>query len=124
MNSHSLTIGLIMLLVGAGVGYAIASTRVGTPATNSTYVMSDGSTMSDAMSGMTAGLAGKTRDEFDRAFINEMIVHHEGAVAMAEQALRLAKHDEIKQMAQEIIAAQTREINTMRGWLQSWYGVR
>jgi len=118
MNT-TITAALVALLIGLGGGYILAG-RI-TP-TTSTHVMSDGSTMSSTMAGMTAGLEGKTGDEFDKAFIEEMIVHHEGAVAMAQQALRLAKHDEIKQMANDIITAQTREITTMRGWLQSWYG--
>lgn len=86
--------------------------------------MPDGSVMSNTMADMTAGLDGKTGDDFDRAFIEEMIVHHEGAVAMAEQALLSAKHAEIKTMAQEIVSAQTREIDTMRSWLRSWFGVQ
>ncbi len=47
-----------------------------------------------------------------------------GNNAMAELALRQAKHSEIKAMAQDIIDAQTREITTMRGWLQSWYSIQ
>lgn len=109
---------IVALLIGFGGGYYVAGSA--TPA-SSTHVMSDGSTMSNSMADMTAALQGKTGDAFDKAFIEEMIVHHEGAVAMAQQALASAKHDEIKQMAQEIIAAQTREITTMRGWMQSWY---
>ncbi len=89
-----------------------------------THVMPDGSSMSDTMGGMLAGLEGKAGDAFDKAFITEMIVHHKGAVAMAEQALRQAGHAEIKKMAQDIISAQTREIAVMRGWLQSWYGAQ
>lgn len=119
-NMHS-KIGVIVvvaLIIGFGGGYLFAGSD---SSTAGTHVMSDGSTMSDAMAGMTAGLDGKTGDDFDKAFIEGMIVHHEGAVAMAQLALQKAKHDEIKQMAQEIISAQTREINTMRGWLQSWY---
>lgn len=80
--------------------------------------------MSGTMASMTASLEGKTGDAFDRAFIEGMIVHHEGAVAMAEQALQRAGHEELKQMASEIISAQTREIATMRGWLESWFGAQ
>lgn len=115
-----LTWTLVALLVGVGIGFFVA--RMTTPPV-STHVMPDGSMMSNSMADMTAGLQGKTGDAFDRAFIEEMIVHHEGAVAMAQQALQAAKHDEIKQMAQEIINAQTREISTMRNWLKDWYGV-
>ena len=102
----------VALLVGLGIGYSLP----GKPAA----VSHD---MSGTMTSMTASLEGKTGDEFDRAFIEEMIVHHEGAVAMAQLALEKANHAEIKTMANDIISAQTREIETMRDWLQSWYGM-
>jgi uncharacterized protein (DUF305 family) len=119
MNINTGIVGIVALIIGLGGGYMLAGNT--TEAPTGGHVMPEGSTMSDAMAGMTSGLEGKTGDEFDRAFIEGMIVHHEGAVAMAEQALQTAKHPEIKHMAQEIIAAQTREIETMRGWLQAWF---
>lgn len=74
------------------------------------------------MQDMMGGLDGKTGDEFDKAFISEMIVHHEGAVTMAEAALQNAKHPEIKKMAQDIIVTQTKEITQMKDWFEMWYG--
>jgi uncharacterized protein (DUF305 family) len=50
-----------------------------------------------------------------------MIVHHEGAVEMAEAALEHAKHEELKTMANAIISAQTSEIAQMKQWLRDWY---
>ncbi len=111
---------IVALIIGFGGGYLIAVNKAPT----ATHVMPDGSSMSNAMASMTSQLEGKTDDEFDRAFIQEMIVHHEGAVAMAQQALQQAKHSEIKGMAQNIIGAQTQEITTMRDWLQSWYDIQ
>ena len=78
--------------------------------------------MSSMMAEMNANLAGKTGDAFDQAFIEEMIVHHEGAVDMAELALTNAKHPEIKTLANAIISAQNSEIAQMKAWLSSWYG--
>lgn len=49
-----------------------------------------------------------------RKFAQMMIPHHEGAVAMAEAARERAEHDEIKELAEAIIAAQEREIEIMR----------
>lgn len=73
-----------------------------------------------SMSGMSASLASRTGDEFDKLFLEQMIEHHEGAVDMAELAKKNAKHDEIKQMADDIINAQTSEIQQMKDWQASW----
>jgi uncharacterized protein (DUF305 family) len=120
---HKIVTGTFVLgLILGGLGvYVFLGNNL---SSTDTHVMPDGATMSETMAGMTAGLEGKSGDDFDRAFIEGMIEHHEGAVAMAQQALLSAKHPEIKQIANDIIAAQTREIDTMRGWLRSWYGVQ
>jgi uncharacterized protein (DUF305 family) len=51
-----------------------------------------------------------------------MIVHHQGAVVMAQEALKNAKHQEIKDLAQNIITAQNKEIAEMQAWQVAWYG--
>jgi uncharacterized protein (DUF305 family) len=61
--------------------------------------------------------------DMDRHFIEQMIPHHEDAVAMADLALTRAEHPELKQLAETIIRDQTREIVQMRTWYASWYGV-
>lgn len=80
-----------------------------------------GMNMSDMMGQMNLSLKGKTGDEFDQAFLTEMIVHHQGAVQMAELALKQSKHQEIKNLAQAIITAQNKEIADMKVWLKTWY---
>lgn len=58
----------------------------------------------------------------DRHFIEQMIPHHEGAIAMATLALTKATHPEVKTLADAIIKAQTKEIEDMRGWYSDWFG--
>ena len=53
----------------------------------------------------------------DKDFAREMIVHHEMAVTMANDVLAKGKDPEIKKLAEEIIAAQTKEIAFLRDWL-------
>lgn len=128
MNATTAAAIILSFAAGAAGGYLLAPERVVVP--EGAHLMPDGSVMSDsapggmhgAMGDMMAGLAGKTGDEFDRAFLDEMIVHHEGAVDMAEAALRDAKHEEIKSMADAIISAQTAEIGQMKEWRSAWYG--
>ena len=67
-----------------------------------------------------ASLKGKPGDAFDAVFIGEMIVRHQGAIKMAEAAPTRAKHQEGKELATAIIAAQTSETTTMHDWQQAW----
>jgi uncharacterized protein (DUF305 family) len=72
------------------------------------------------MSQMSGSLQNKTGDDFDKLFLSEMIDHHQGAIEMAKLAKNQAKHSEIKQMANDIITAQTSEISQMKTWQQDW----
>lgn len=76
--------------------------------------------MGMSMNDMSAMLEGKTGDDFDAAFIEGMIPHHQGAIDMARAALTSAKHAQIKNMANAIISAQQREIDMMKQWQKSW----
>ena len=59
-------------------------------------------------------------EDYDKMFIANMIAHHQGAVDMANLALTNAKHQEIKDMANAIITAQTKEISDMQSWQTAW----
>ncbi|MES2408666.1 MAG: DUF305 domain-containing protein [Patescibacteria group bacterium] len=93
-----------------------------------THRMSDGTMMNNVgmdmdsmMVAMTASLNGKTGDAFDKEFLAQMIVHHEGAVAMAKQVLATSKRPELLKLANDIIAAQTKEIEMKKGWQSQWF---
>jgi uncharacterized protein (DUF305 family) len=51
--------------------------------------------------------------DVDSTFADMMIPYHEGAVAMAEAAAEKAQHQEVTELAQEIAAAQEREIGVL-----------
>lgn len=53
-------------------------------------------------------------EPFDKAFLAMMLPHHTGAIEMAKAELAKGKDPELKQLAQEIIDAQQREISQMR----------
>lgn len=65
------------------------------------------------------GPAGK---DYEDHFIDEMIPHHEGAIAMAKDALKKTARPELKKMAEDIITAQETEIATLKEWRKKWYG--
>ena len=117
MDSKSLLIGITSFLAG-GLLVSIAATTFEKDKDESDNMGS--MSMSESMDHSVGSLEGKEGDEFDKAFLSEMIVHHEGAVDMAKLAQNQAKHDEIKQLANNIISAQKKEISEMRQWQADW----
>ena len=59
---------------------------------------------------------------FDRAFIDMMIPHHQGAIRMARAELAKGTSPEAAKLAKAIIDAQTKEIDEMNTWRVDWFG--
>lgn len=76
--------------------------------------------MMDTNEGMMEALKGKTGDEFDKAFLSEMIKHHQSAIDMTSTGTSNAYHQEVKYLTKAIITAQTKEILQMRQWQKDW----
>lgn len=64
----------------------------------------------------------KTAEPFDRAFIDMMLPHHQGAIRMSRIELDRGADGDAKKLAEQIIAAQTREIEEMNRWRKDWFG--
>lgn len=64
--------------------------------------------------------AASEHNDADTQFAQMMIVHHEGAVEMAELAAEQATTPEVKELAEAIADAQGPEIELMSGWLEAW----
>jgi uncharacterized protein (DUF305 family) len=58
----------------------------------------------------------------DRAFIDAMVPHHQGAIEMAEVALENAEHEEIRSLAEDIVSAQEAEIEQLKAIKQHEFG--
>jgi uncharacterized protein (DUF305 family) len=59
---------------------------------------------------------------FDLAFIDAMVPHHQGAIRMARVELARGEDSQLKLLAEEIIEAQSMEIERMNSWREEWYG--
>jgi uncharacterized protein (DUF305 family) len=55
----------------------------------------------------------------DVAFVKGMIPHHQGAIDMANIVLQYGKDETVKSWANQIIAAQEKEIAEMQDWLKT-----
>jgi len=61
-----------------------------------------------------------TTENFDLAFIEAMVPHHQTAVMMAQMATMRAEHPELQTLAQTMIDDQQREIAQMQAWRAAW----
>lgn len=125
MKNNSLIYGLAGLVIGSLLTFVVTSSTKPQMMQQSTQKMDTEETgskmgMGMSMDDMMNGLEDKTGDDFDKAFLQEMIEHHKGAVEMAKEAQQNAKHDEIKQLSNDIITAQEKEIQQMQEWQKNW----
>jgi uncharacterized protein (DUF305 family) len=131
MKNTNILYGVIGLLLGLviAIGFYPYMQRSEYKKGPMVHQMADGTLMSSGhgvdmnsmMTSMMAGLQGKTGDTFDKEFLAEMVVHHQGAVDMAKAVLATSKRPELLNLANDIISAQTKEISMMKEWQKAWF---
>jgi uncharacterized protein (DUF305 family) len=57
----------------------------------------------------------------DKTYTSGMIMHHQGAIQMAQKILTLTSKTELKNLANNIITTQNTEIATLKNWMMSKY---
>src|SRR3990167_6556463 len=129
MKNQPILYAIIGLLLGVLLTTYTASNAVNNNMTGMMQMMGmrtnegnnqHGMGMESSMDEMMESIETQEGDEFDKAFISAMIVHHQGAIEMANEAKIKARHEEIKNLAEDIISAQTKEINLMQEWQNNW----
>ncbi|MCQ3972081.1 MAG: DUF305 domain-containing protein [Anaerolineae bacterium] len=94
---------------------ACGASQTSAPAQTTSTAASQSAGMEHDMSAMPS------TGPYDALFIDSMIMHHQGAIDMANQALKEATKPEIKTLAENIIKAQEAEIKQMQDWRKAWY---
>ena len=59
---------------------------------------------------------------FDKAFIDMMVPHHQGAIRMARAEIAKGGDEDLKRLAQEIVDGQAQEIEAMNAFRTETYG--
>lgn len=108
MPRRTLSLRLAAAAAGAALALTLASCAQGEPAPTGGDSAPATSSSSDV------------HNDADTQFVQAMIVHHKGAIEMAELAAQEATTPEVRTLAEGISQAQGPEIELMTGWLQAW----
>ena len=94
-----------MLVLGIIAGYLLAMQTIKKEVPEP---VSHDSQIENVMHDMTSGLEGKTGEAFEQAFLEEMTIHHLGAIEMAQSLLANTSRPELKNW-QKILSRRKRE---------------
>lgn len=134
-KNPTIIIGLLALLVGLLLGYFFGTNRIpqqGFFGMTPMYQGMDNRMYGDALIDGDGALQhmmdemmfigrGESGEAYEEAWLRGMVVHHLGAVAMAENLLEETDRPELIELGNNIIESQSKEIEQMRGWLQTWF---
>lgn len=67
---------------------------------------------------MMSDLRTLSGEDIDRTFLTDMIMHHMGAIMMAQSVQPYIEHEEIKQLTEAIVTSQMAEMHEMRQLLR------
>ena len=122
MKINTLITVITSLIIGGGIGYSLNNKKqIETLAPMNHQAISHSMDMGVMMRHMAMQLANKTGDDLDKTFLENMIIHHQGAVDTSTVIVNQSEREELKAFAQEIIDLQDEEIRIMEEWLTTWF---
>ncbi|TRW17208.1 DUF305 domain-containing protein [Glacieibacterium frigidum] len=80
------------------------------PTDSQAFAIANARAMQEMMAAMHVASSGNV----DTDFVNMMVPHHQGAVAMALLELRYGRNEQLRRIAQGIVVSQRQEIDAMR----------
>jgi uncharacterized protein (DUF305 family) len=134
-KNQAIIIGLLALVIGLLLGYFFGANAMPNREFFSGGTMyeemeehmygdelidGDGA-MQHAMDEMMLGFRGLEGEAYEEMFLRGMIVHHLGAIAMAEELLKQTDRPELVELANNIIKSQSEEVEMMKVWLSIWF---
>jgi uncharacterized protein (DUF305 family) len=69
------------------------------------------------------GMMGSFDEEqpFDLQFIDQMTMHHEGAIMSSEHMISDSERPELRRLAEDIRQSQSEQVDQMQAWREEWY---
>jgi len=108
-------------LLGGGVAYA-ATQVTDPPGARPADSTSAGAASTAMMTGGGMGMGRFTRDApFDAQFLDQMIVHHQGAIMSTQAMIADSTRPELHALARDIITSQRAQLKQMKTWRAQWY---
>ncbi len=114
----------VVTLFVAGIGLTSAAVQAGSKmGGNGTGGMMGGGGMGSMMGGGNMQPMGSFDEEkpFDLQFIDQMVMHHEGAIMSSEMMISDSERPELRKLAASIQKSQSEQIDQMQAWREDWY---
>ncbi len=123
MKMHGrLALAALLLTAALAVASCGGSTGVGSSGDENMDHGGESGNVKGTGHGMSSGMVMEDGAFSDEAFIDAMVPHHEGAVEMAEVAMKTAEHEEIRRLSEDIVSAQEAEITQLKSIKQEEFG--
>jgi uncharacterized protein (DUF305 family) len=131
---RSLVVALAMVvLLLAGAGITSAAVQFGSMMSSGAMdvrdggmgsmmsMMDDENDMGSMMNG--GGMMGSFDEDrpFDLQFVDQMTMHHEGAIMSSEHMISDSKRPELRELAENIEESQSEQIDRMQEWRDEWH---
>jgi uncharacterized protein (DUF305 family) len=136
LKRYTTSFGLLALLFAVALALASCAGATSSSAQQGSSEQDGGEESGDDMQGMdhsnmdmgsegmmaVSEMLMENGEYSDERFIDAMVHHHQGAIAMAEVALENAEHPELLQLAQNVISTQQGEIEELRSIKEQEFG--
>jgi uncharacterized protein (DUF305 family) len=130
---------LVIAVAGVAFAYGRGASTMGDDGTGSVTNEDSKSSMMGGMMGNQYGMGSMMQggqgtsegrmmgsfswnEPFDLRFVDQMIMHHQGAIVSSRRMISDSEWPELRRLAENIQKGQSEQIEQMRQWRKQWYG--
>ena len=117
-----LAVAFVLAACGGGGGGSQQGNGSGGGMAGMDHGQMDHGSMGIGTKGMTRQMVTENGKYSDKAFIDAMVPHHQGAMVMARVALENAEHEEIRDLSRNIVSTQQAEIGELKAIKKEEFG--